>query len=248
MTVWSVRFVFVLACLTVFACVEARAQTNPTSQSNQVILVLTDGWETRNGRIRLFERTPGKPWKAVGASIPVMLGKNGMGWGAGLHSDIGPGPVKREGDGKAPAGVFQLSSVFGIAPATKRKLRMPYTQMTASFECVDDAASAHYNQLLDTSTLASKGWSSSEQMRRLDHQYDLGVVVAHNVTPPVPNGGSCIFMHIWLAPNAYTSGCTAMSRKDMERVAAWLDAKKTPLLVQLPKDEHVRFSKLYDLP
>ncbi|MBI4804407.1 MAG: L,D-transpeptidase family protein [Desulfovibrio sp.] len=248
MTAWSTRFVFVLATLLAFACDTACAQTNPASQSNQVLLVLTDGWETRNAQMRLFERTPGKTWKAVGPPIPVMLGKNGMGWGAGLHSDTGPGPVKREGDGKAPAGIFLLGPAFGTAPASKRALKIPYTQMTAAYECVDDAASQHYNQVLDTSTLASKGWTSSEQMRRLDHQYDLGVVVAHNATPPVPNGGSCIFLHIWRTPDSYTSGCTAMSRENMERVAAWLDAKKTPLLVQLPKDEHERFSKAYGLP
>ena len=121
-------------------------------------------------------------------------------------------------------------------------------RMTGSFECVDDPASAHYNQVLDSSTIAPKDWNSSEQMLRPDGQYALGVVVAHNVKPPVPSGGSCIFLHIWRAPDAYTSGCTSMSHKDMKRLTSWLDEKKAPVLVQLPKDEHEKFSKLYGLP
>jgi D-alanyl-D-alanine dipeptidase len=248
MTALLVRVVLVLASLMVFACQNAFAQTNPGAQSNQVLLVLADGWESQNGLMRLYERAPGKAWKASGAAIPVMLGKNGMAWGAGLHGAPETGPFKQEGDGKAPAGIFRLGPVFGDAPAAKRELHIPYTQMTATYECVDDPASAHYNQVLDSSTIPSKEWKSSEQMLRPDGQYALGVVVAHNVTPPVPNGGSCIFLHIWRAPDAYTSGCTSMSRQDLERVAAWLDEKKAPLLVQLPKEEHERFSKLYGLP
>jgi len=248
MTAWSVRFVFVLASLMAFACAEVSAQTNPASQSNQVVLVLTDGWESQNGRMRLYERMPGRPWRAVGAPIPVMLGKNGLAWGYGLHGDAGPGPIKREGDGKAPAGIFLLGPAFGKVSDGSRALKIPYTQMTGSFECVDDSASKYYNKVLDSSTLAPKDWDSSEQMLRNDHLYDLGVIVAHNAKPTVPSAGSCIFMHIWREPNSYTSGCTAMSRKDMERVAAWLDAKKTPLLMQLPKEEHERISKFFGLP
>ena len=120
MTAGLVRIILVLASLVVFACQNVFAQTNPASQSNQAVLVLADGWESRNGRMCLFERAPGRAWKAVGAPIPVMLGKNGMAWGAGLHGDAGPGPAKKEGDGKAPAGIFRLGPAFGSQPRPAR--------------------------------------------------------------------------------------------------------------------------------
>jgi len=198
--------------------------------------------------MRLFGRSPGGPWRQQGAAIPVMLGKNGLGWGLGLHGEAGEGPVKREGDGKAPAGIFRLGPAFGYAPAGTRPLKIAYTQMTDSFECVDDAESFQYNQVLDASRLGGRDWKSAEKMLRPDGEYLLGVMVEHNPAPARPGAGSCIFMHVWRNPGGYTSGCTAMARKDMERVAAWLDAAKSPVLVQLPTGERKRFQELYGAP
>ena len=241
-------FVAWAACSILLAAAPSLAQANPIAQTKQVLLVLADNWDSRQGWMRLYERTPGRAWQAVGALFPVMLGKNGLGWGIGVHEGLGAGPVKQEGDGKAPAGIFRLGNAFGYDPPKKHKLKIPYRQMTGTFECVDDPASPHYNHVLDASTVASRDWGSSEMMLRPDSEYSLGVVVEHNRPPAAPGAGSCIFLHVWSAPGAYTSGCTAMAEKNMERVAAWLDPGKKPLLVQLPKGEHGRFKELYGLP
>lgn len=222
----------------------ARAQSGPLAQSGQALLVLADGWDSREGEMRLYERLSDGAWKQDGPAIPVVLGKNGLAWGIGLHESA---PAKREGDGRAPAGIFRLGFVFGYAPSGPRGLKMPYKQMTDGFECVDDAASPRYNQVLDA-TGTARGWSSSEKMLRPDPLYELGVTVQHNPAPSSPGAGSCIFLHVWRGPESFTAGCTAMSRADMVRLVTWLDPARNPVLVQLPKSEHDAFVRLYGAP
>jgi D-alanyl-D-alanine dipeptidase len=246
---FSTTLFLALACLVLTGVSEAAA---PLDDCRQLVLVTADSWDARAGIMRLYERGEKGPWRQNGAPIKVTLGKNGLAWGRGLYGEAGDapedGPMKREGDGKAPAGMFRLGPVFGYAPQATRKLRMAYTQMTDAFECVDDPASGRYNQVLDASGVAQRDWNSSERMHRDDHQYELGVIVAHNAAPAVSGGGSCIFLHVWQKPGAYTSGCTAMSLGDMKRLTAWLDQSKKPVLAQLPENEHAKFRKLYSLP
>src|SRR5262249_1663862 len=160
----------------------------------QLILVATRGWDAVDGEMRLYERDSiNDQWKPAGEMIPIVVGRNGMAWGSGLHGGaVGEGPVKQEGDGRSPAGVFSLSSAFGHAPEVK----LPYVQAVATLECVDDPQSAHYNRIIDRAGVENPDWKSSERMRRDDDQYRLGVVVDHN-EKGAPGCGSCIFLHIW---------------------------------------------------
>ncbi|WP_243310536.1 L,D-transpeptidase family protein [Fundidesulfovibrio agrisoli] len=226
----------------------AAALEEALAASRQLVVVTSDCWSCTGASLSLHSRDAGGSWHQDGPSVPVMLGPKGLGWGIGLHETPADGPRKREGDGRAPAGVFRLGPVFGYDKAPPTGLRMPYVQATGTLECVDDAASPQYNVLLDASAAPSRAWNSSELMRRKDDLYALGLVVAHNPAPAAPGAGSCIFLHIWRAPGATTSGCTAMDRADMERVAAWLDPALSPLLVQLPREEYARFAANLKLP
>jgi L,D-peptidoglycan transpeptidase YkuD (ErfK/YbiS/YcfS/YnhG family) len=219
------------------------------TESRQFILVTTSGWDAVDGEIRLYERASvNDQWKAVGEKIPVVVGRNGMAWGKGLHGDaVGEGPVKQEGDGRAPAGVFNLSSAFGYAPPEQAgDVKLPYIQAVATLECVDDSQSAHYNRILDRARVENPDWKSSERMRRDDDQYRWGVVVDHNAEG-APGCGSCIFMHIWETQGKGTAGCSAMTLSSMERLLRWLDAKKRPILVQLPQAEFERLREAWGL-
>lgn len=226
----------------------ARAQGPGLEDSTQAILVTAATWDSRRAEMRLFERSPGGKWRQAGKAMTAEIGKNGLAWGRGLTAAGGDGPVKREGDGKAPAGVFRLGPAFGYAAEGSRRLKIGYIRLTDSHECVDDSASPRYNTVFDSAGVAEKGWKSSERMLRPDGQYRIGVIVGHNVAPVTPGAGSCIFLHVREAAGAYTSGCTALPLKDMERVAAWLDASKNPVLVQLPAGERAAFAARHATP
>jgi D-alanyl-D-alanine dipeptidase len=198
----------------------------------------------------LYERDSiNDQWESVGEKIPIVVGRNGMAWGKGLHGGaIGEGPVKQEGDGRSPAGIFSLSSAFGYQPREQAGyLKLPYVQAIATLECVDDPQSANYNRIVDRACVEYPDWKSSERMRRDDDQYRLGVVVDHNAKGE-PGCGSCVFLHIWEAPGKGTAGCTAMNLSSMEDVLRWLDVKMRPLLVQLPRVEFERLRKAWGLP
>src|SRR5437764_13783990 len=95
--------------------------SSPITKSRQLVLVMTATWEAVAGTLSYYERASiNAPWRSLGSQWPVVVGRNGMGWGRGLHApQTGEGPIKKEGDGKAPAGVFRLIRAFGYAPATE---------------------------------------------------------------------------------------------------------------------------------
>jgi D-alanyl-D-alanine dipeptidase len=218
------------------------------AQSHQLVLVITPDWQTVTGHLRRFEWREGT-WEAVGAPIPIVVGRSGLAWGRGLHPMPQEGPIKKEGDGKSPAGIFRLSYAFGYAaPDAVRDIKLPYRQCTASLECVDDVKSAFYNTVIDRNTLTKPDWNSSEHMRMKNDEYKLGIFVAHNTDPAVLGVGSCVFMHIWLGPGIPTSGCTAMTEGSIESLLGWLDSSAQPLLVQLPQAEFNRLQKPWGLP
>jgi L,D-peptidoglycan transpeptidase YkuD (ErfK/YbiS/YcfS/YnhG family) len=216
--------------------------------TRQLILVVTPEWGSTSGTLRRFERADSThDWRPVGAEVTVVVGRSGLGWGRGLHVTLTDGPRKVEGDGRAPAGAFQLTEAFGYAPPDSSSSGLPYLQATADLECVDDVTSSYYNRVLDRARVAVD-WTSHEEMRRRDVLYRRGVVVAHNAVPIVPGDGSCIFLHVWRGPGSTTSGCTAMAEPALSDAIEWLDAGAAPVLVQLPAGAYRRLRRAWDLP
>ena len=174
-------------------CVSAPAQagtlkSDALARSTQMIVVTTSDWNAVEGRLQRYERaTVHEKWRPVGDPISIVVGKNGLGWGIGVIATddaqvrSAADPVKREGDGKSPAGVFALGTAFGYASEPLRGLKMPYLNLTSSIECVDDPGSKHYNRIVDRSVVAPD-WNSSEHMRNAGESYRWGIVVDHNGT------------------------------------------------------------------
>jgi L,D-peptidoglycan transpeptidase YkuD (ErfK/YbiS/YcfS/YnhG family) len=267
LTLVFMKSMSILLCLLgiVGWCVSGRAQagtlkSDALARSTQMILVTTSDWNAVEGLMRRYERaSEHEDWRPVGDPISIVVGRNGLAWGIGVvptddaQVRSASDPVKREGDGRAPAGVFALGTAFGYASEPLQGLKMPYLNLTPSIECVDDPGSKHYNRIVDRSVVAPD-WNSSEHMRNAGESYRWGVVVDHNGTvpgdtnPPEPGGGSCVFLHIWHSHDQGTAGCTAMSQTELETLLTWLDLARQPLLVQLPEPTYERLINRWTLP
>ena len=218
--------------------------TSPFSDSHQLVLVISPIAESTTATLRRFDKK-GKQWEPAGESHPVNLGWTGLAWGRGLH-EAQPGYQKKEGDGKAPAGIYRFGTAFGYAPAGEVSFNIDYLQVDTHQICVDDTASLFYNQIVDEKTVR-KDWKSNEHMQREDWLYKWGIYVEHNV-PAVVGGGSCIFFHLWRKEGSPTAGCTAMTEENLLKLLQWLDPAKKPLLVQLVENEYGAFQQKYGLP
>jgi L,D-peptidoglycan transpeptidase YkuD (ErfK/YbiS/YcfS/YnhG family) len=237
---------------------DLEAKSNPEvslQSSTQILVVTTSDWNAVEGTLQRYERSnPAKSWRAVGEPFQIVVGKSGLAWSPApsLPDEIGgrsaSDPVKKEGDGKAPAGVFPVSTAFGYASQKQPGWKMPFVSLTPSTECVDDTNSKFYNRVVDRSNVSSPDWNSSEQMLRPDELYRWGLEVDYNPSPAHPGAGSCIFLHIWRGAGQGTAGCTAMPQEQLEFVLAWLDPAREPLLVQFPQQQYRDLQKEWGLP
>lgn len=198
------------------------------AQTKQLLVVTTKNWSTPTGTMQRYERHD-TTWQKIGNEIPVKLGRNGLGWGIGIHEVPNDAQiVKKEGDGKAPAGIFKLKQAFGYAPLD---IKYPYEVYKETDYCIDDVNSKYYNKIID-STQATVDYKSFEHMKFPKDYYKYGIVVNHNHIDEegaMKGAGSCIFIHIKDIP---TSGCTVMSEHEIQEVLRWLDPKDEPLLIQ----------------
>jgi len=209
-------------------CSTLLLQAAPLPQSRQLVVVTAKRWNSNSGRLQRYEKAH-RQWHKVGREIPVRLGRNGLGWGRGLH----PVPsharyIKKEGDGRAPAGIFELKQAFGYAPFD---VKYPYKVYKETDHCVDDTHSPLYNKIVD-STKITADYRSKEHMKFPKNYYRYGIVVNHNHIDEkgaVPGAGSCIFLHIKTVP---TAGCTVMKEKEIKEIIMWLKKEENPLLVQ----------------
>ena len=249
-----VNYLFVFFLFSLYSCEKPINRSLIPATCRQCILVLTDSAEDAKGFLYRFEKDGKKSsWRMIGKKTPVILGRNGLGWGRGIDHSSNPFnyPIKKEGDGRSPAGIFHLSLVFASKPKEQmRNLKMPYLHITEMTECVDDVNSEYYNQVVSRDKIETEkvDWESSEKMSSYAPRYELGVVVEHNTHPVKKKCGSCIFLHNWSNPNETTSGCTAMDPAKMQEIVYWLDEDKQPVLIQLTQQSYIGLIKRWGLP
>jgi len=252
------RFVsrrFLAAALAVVAAAPlasamAASETLAWQSSRQMVLVITPDWNADHGVLRAYERS-GDGWKPAIKAQAVTVGRSGSAWGIGLNEPQSAGPQKREGDGRAAAGVYRVGDVFGYAD--KIDTRMPYEAMQDTDWCVDVDGSPYYNQIVDSKKVGEKAvQGSSEPMRRDlhvdgDQRYKIGFVIEQNAKGQ-RGSGSCIFAHLWKSPTDATAGCTAMPEPVMQHLLAWMRPEDQPVFVLLPQSEYARLQAGWHLP
>ncbi len=190
------------------------------SETTQFIKVSVDGMTARTGRLQRFEKI-GSEWKPVGEAWPVSVGVKGV----VRQTD------KKEGDNKAPLGVFKLGRAYGYAESAPDGSAWPYQHVDEHWRCVDDPDSPRYNQIFRPDPAEKKNWKSAELMKRNDHLYKWVINIEQN-SPAKAGCGSCIFLHVWRKPNSPTEGCTAMAEENMVELLRWLKPDAHPVLMQ----------------
>jgi len=220
------------------------------ASTRQLIVVRSAAWNAVTGALQRFERSQdGAPWKEVGPAASVNVGRSGMAWGRGLQAEEQPGPVKKEGDQKSPAGVFLLGPAFGYHESLPEGAKpYPYVHVRRGISCIEDSKSKYYNQVIDPSAITHADWSVRDEMLRADGLFRWGVIVEQNARETVRGAGSCVFLHIWKGPGKGTAGCTAMPGEIIEETLRWLDASDHPVLVQLPEAEYARLRGAWAMP
>ncbi len=199
------------------------------AKTSQLLLVSSEGFNNNQASLEAYERSNNK-WKKSFGPIIVNLGRNGLAWGEGLieFEHAQDDPVKIEGDGRSPAGLFKLDLLFGYE---QKRFDLPYLQVDESTLCIDDRDSSFYNQIIRKEDHTA--FKSFEFMKRKDDLYKLGIVVRHN-EQNFKDRGSCIFVHIQKAHASPTAGCTSMQEEQLFKIMRWLKQENSPLLLQLP--------------
>lgn len=139
---------------------------------------------------------------------------------------------KREGDGKTPSGIFQISTLFAYGDM---QVDMPLIKSGQNTICIDDIKSKNYNKIVDSNNTI-KDWDSFEFMKREDGQYLYGAVIDYNHAG-MAGLGSCIFIHIKKSEASPTAGCVALTKKDMETLFFRFSKSKNPTIAITENDE-----------
>ena len=180
----------------------------------------------------------------------MQLGRAGLAWRSDEGAPVPPlaGPVKREGDGKSPAGVLRLLEMWGYGAEAPTGVRLSYHQSGALDRCVDDVNAKEYGTLARAPETGPAPWKSAEELRMSSDHYKYLVVVDYNLKSPKKGAGSCIFFHVAPPPGGPTAGCTALPEAELLTVLRFLDPQAQPVLLQLPRAALEPARRAWDLP
>ncbi len=132
---------------------------------------------------------------------------------------------KSEGDGKTPIGDFPLRAVFvrpdKIYKDNLRYVSLPVNYISPDDGWCDDPVDQNYNQHVSLAMLEPH--ISHESLFRDDDLYDFVIVVGYNDAPVKPGKGSAIFIHVASNKYAGTSGCIALSARDIVQILPLLN-------------------------
>ncbi len=227
---------------------ELRADGVPAA-ARQLIVAVAPDWNSKTGTMSRYERDASGAWKRVGRSVPILFGKNGLAWGSGAAGSAEAGLHKRERDGRTPAGVFAVGTIYTADPTLPPGGDYPFRTVTEADAWPDDPGNPYYNQHLVFPEPASRPpWFAKQRMKSHDPAYRWRVEIRHNSDPIVPDGGSAIFLHIRRGETRPTSGCTTMAEADLRELVCWLRAGAQPQFVALPQAEYDAHRVRWSLP
>ena len=246
---FALPLVALVSLLLLFVNSTAQAFEVP-AKSKQCLVGIASGWNSSYVTLTLYERGVGGGWKQKGDSWRGRLGRNGLVWGKGLHPVPSGARTKREGDGRAPAGVFYTGGAWGYAPSIKKSPNLNYVQVTPRDLWYEDVNSPYYNQYRRIQHDPRTTGEKKAQMKQGDYAHSLKLFIAHNAYPNItPGHGSSIFFHIWRNDGgSATAGCTTMAEGNLKNLIAAVEPAKLPVYVLLPQAEYDQYRETWKLP
>lgn len=179
----------------------AQAQL-PENLTDASQVVLVEYIRKSEARITVYEKIDGV-WYALGSDTAV-VGKNGMG-------------KTREGDGKTPLGVYNLTTPFGILddPGAQQD----YIKVTEDHYWCASSGSEYYNRLVSASQTGRRPTYPDEELIRYKGYYNYCMFIDYNKEGEAKKG-SCIFLHCTGAKST-TGGCVAAPEAFMVKIIRW---------------------------
>lgn len=236
-----------LPVLFLAACVAAAPGAGLEGDVQQLVVGIAADGEAPDGRLQGFERTS-RGWRAATPAVRVLFGRRGLAWGRGALGTDEAGLRKAEGDGRAPAGVFSIGTIYGYDAQAPVGVTLAYHQVTAADAWIDDPAHPDYNRHVVIDPRDPPPWFEKQRMRLGDPAYRWLVEIRHNADPPVPGAGSAIFFHVRRGPDRPGTGCTTMAEEDLLQLMRWLRPERRPHYVLLPWRDYLRLWQPWGLP
>lgn len=242
---------FLVACICLLQTAVAAVPTNCT----QAIIGIADGWNSSQVTLSVVEKNSKGEWVRVLGPYQGRLGRNGLIWGLGLHINARGASIKKEGDGRSPAGVFDIGGLWVTHKTpVKHHSSIPYVKVGPNDLWITNTNDArYYNRHVRLDHPAKTEWELKEQMRQTDYPHSIKMLICHN-TPERKGGvqvgrGSSIFFHIWRNEGkSPTAGCTSMEEKNLRTIIARLNPLRHPVYILLPRAEYAALRKSWRLP
>jgi D-alanyl-D-alanine dipeptidase len=211
-------------------------------RATRLIIVTVPNMTSVKATLHTFERkTPADAaWLRSGPPEPAVVGSAGVGWSEDYdYLARKDEPVKHEGDGRTPAGIFRVAGPFGFESSALNG----YTKLSAgnSF-CVADPTSSLYGRIVDKRI--AKLVKNSEDMSATP-----GLTRGLIVDYPARRGakaGSCIFIHVWQGEKAGTNARIGLPEERVTVLQKWSSQGFTAVAV-VSEDAAPRFKSCLPL-
>ncbi|EHK2441076.1 cell wall-binding protein [Clostridium perfringens] len=194
-----------------------KAFRNPKLEnSNQIIVVTTNNMSTSYCNIEIYEKNDSGEWNNVD-STTGRVGANGLSY---IENRV-------QSTNTTPAGVMSITGAFGVKnnPGTK----LDYIKVKNNMYWDLNSENSTYNRLINYNP-----GGDYEHLISYPKQYEYSLITDYNHNQ-VPNKGGAIFVHC-LGRGA-TGGCVSMPREKMIEILKWIDPKKNPKILVIPKDD-----------
>ena len=126
---------------------------------------------------------------------------------------------KLEGDGCTPEGTYSLGPLYYRSDRIKKmKTYFDAIPIKKDMFWSDHPKSQHYNKLIRFKD------TSYENLYKINHTYDIVIVINYNIDPIISGKGSAIFIHLATKDFSPTSGCIALKKKCIFEILEKLNA------------------------